>query len=80
MLGLHLYYAYLISFQVTALPLYGGILFPSAIGAVVVGLPTTSQTPLSGQFSPVLAVVPNGFLDITVRISYISEVAYFKQV
>jgi hypothetical protein len=24
--------------------------------------------------------VPNGFLDITVRISYISEVAYFKQV
>lgn len=33
-----------------------------AIGAVVDGLPTTFQIPLSGQFSPVLAVVPIGFL------------------
>jgi hypothetical protein len=31
-----------------------------AIGAVVVGVPTTFQTPLSGQFSPVRAVVPIG--------------------
>jgi len=48
------------SFQVTALPLYGGMRFPFAIGAVVVGFPTTFQTPLSGQVSPVLAVVPIG--------------------
>jgi hypothetical protein len=33
---------------------------PLAIGAVVLGVPITSQTPLSGQFSPVLAVVPTG--------------------
>lgn len=33
---------------------------PFAIGAVVVGVPTTCQTPLSGHFSPVLAVVPIG--------------------
>jgi hypothetical protein len=31
-----------------------------AIGAVVVGVPTTSQSPLSGQRSPVFAVVPIG--------------------
>jgi len=52
--------AYWISFQVTALRSNGGIVFPLAIGAVVVGYPTTCQTPLSGHFSPVLAVVPNG--------------------
>lgn len=33
---------------------------PLAMGAVVVGVPTTFQTPLSGQISPVLAVVPIG--------------------
>tara|TARA_B100000745_G_C20136611_1_gene389620 strand:- start:1557 stop:1739 length:183 start_codon:yes stop_codon:yes gene_type:complete len=39
--------------------LYGGILLPLAIGAVV--LPFCGrQTPLSGQISPVLAVVPIG--------------------
>ena len=32
--------------------------FPLAIGAVVVGVPTTFHTPLSGQRSPVFAVVP----------------------
>jgi hypothetical protein len=52
------------SFQVTDLPSYGGILLPTAIGAVVDGVPTTSQTPLSGQDSPVLAVVPIGFFAI----------------
>jgi hypothetical protein len=30
------------------------------MGAVVLGVPTMAQTPLSGHFSPVLAVVPNG--------------------
>jgi hypothetical protein len=34
--------------------------FPLAIGAVVDGVPTTFQIPLSGQVSPVLAVVPIG--------------------
>lgn len=32
------------------------------MGAVVVGVPTTFQIPLSGHFSPVFAVVPIGFL------------------
>jgi len=36
---------------------------PFAIGAVVVGVPTTFQTPLSGQDSPVRAVVPRGFFN-----------------
>lgn len=39
-------------------------MFPSAMGAVVDCGPTTFQTPLSGHFSPVLAVVPIGDLDI----------------
>src|SRR6266542_5604884 len=50
------------SFQVTALPSYGGITLCFAIGAVVVGVPTTCHTPLSGQRSPVRAVVPIGTL------------------
>ena len=54
-------YAYRVSCQVTALALYGGMTFPSAIGAVVVGEPTTFQIPLSGQRRPVRAVVPMGF-------------------
>lgn len=33
---------------------------PLAIGAVVVGVPSTFHTPLSGQVSPVLARVPMG--------------------
>lgn len=49
------------SFQVTPLLPKGGIRLPFAIGAVVVGEPTTSQFPLSGQISPVRAVVPMGF-------------------
>lgn len=50
--------AFWMSFQVTALPAYGGMTLPLAIGAVVEGVPTTSQTPLSGQVCPVRAVVP----------------------
>lgn len=50
------------SFHVTALPLYGGIVLPLAIGAVVEGVPTTCHTPLSGHFCPVDAVVPIGAL------------------
>lgn len=53
-------YAYWMSRQVTARPLYGGIVLPLAIGAVVDGDPTTFHTPLSGQFCPVRAVVPIG--------------------
>lgn len=37
------------------------MVFPFAIGAVVDGVPITFHTPLSGHFSPVLAVVPIGF-------------------
>lgn len=33
---------------------------PLAIGAVVLGVPSTFQTPLSGQISPVRALVPIG--------------------
>lgn len=50
--------ASLINFQVTAFPLCGGMVFPFAIGAVVDGESWDSQMPLSGQVSPVLAVVP----------------------
>lgn len=39
-------------------------MFPSAIGAVVEGLSKDCQIPLSGQRSPVRAVVPTGFLAI----------------
>jgi hypothetical protein len=53
-------YAYWVSRQVTAWPLYGGIVLFFAMGAVVAGVPTTSHTPLSGQVCPVLAVVPIG--------------------
>jgi hypothetical protein len=42
-----------------ACPLYGGIRLPWAIGAVVAPL-EGRQTPLSGQLSPVRAVVPMG--------------------
>lgn len=35
-------------------------MLPLAIGAVVVGVPTTFHTPLSGDFVPVRAVVPIG--------------------
>jgi DNA-directed RNA polymerase specialized sigma24 family protein len=36
------------------------MVLPLAIGAVVVEVPTTFQTPLSGHFCPVVAVVPIG--------------------
>lgn len=36
---------------------------PLLMGAVVDGVLTTSQTPLSGHFSPVLAVVPSATED-----------------
>jgi hypothetical protein len=63
-------YAYCMSFQVTAAPLYGGILLPLAIGAVVEGVATAFQTPLSGQTSPVLAVVPMGAFGIRSFLEY----------
>src|SRR6476660_4824280 len=44
----------------TARPRYGGMRLPLAIGAVVDGYPSTFQTPLSGQISPVRARVPIG--------------------
>lgn len=37
-------------------------MFPLEIGAVVLGVPRTCHTPLSGQDWPVLAVVPKGAL------------------
>lgn len=37
-------------------------MLPLAIGAVVVGVPCTFQTPLSGQDSPVLAVLPTAIV------------------
>ena len=46
----------------TERPAYGGILFPLAIGAVVDGVPSTFQTPLSGQMPPVDTRVPRGCL------------------
>ncbi len=60
----------------TALSLYGGIVLPSAIGAVVDGVPTTSQTPLSGHFWPVLAVVPMG--DFFVAVVYAMVLAFLR--
>jgi hypothetical protein len=60
------YQAYWMSCHVTALLSYGGIVFPFEIGAVVDGFPTTFQTPLSGHFSPVRAVVPMGLRPIVV--------------
>jgi hypothetical protein len=47
---------------VTALLLCGGNTFPFAIGAVVDGASCDFHTPLSGDFSPVLPVVPIGTL------------------
>lgn len=47
------------SSQVTAFPLYGGMVLPLEMGAVVEGYPTTFHTPLSGQVWPVRAVVPS---------------------
>lgn len=47
------------SVHVVACWLYGGIRLPIAIGAVVVPL-AGRHTPLSGQVSPVRAVVPRG--------------------
>jgi hypothetical protein len=59
------------SFHVTALPPYGGIVLLIAIGAVVEGMPTTLQMPLSGHFCPVLANVPNGFFIILQQILWL---------
>lgn len=60
LLSRHFRYAYWTSVHVVACWLYGGIRFPFAIGAVVEPL-AGRQTPLSGQLSPVRAVVPRGF-------------------
>ncbi|EEW42954.1 hypothetical protein HMPREF0484_0972 [Klebsiella pneumoniae subsp. rhinoscleromatis ATCC 13884] len=38
------------NFQVTPFPLYGGIILPLVIGAVVEGVPATFQIPLSEHF------------------------------
>jgi hypothetical protein len=59
------------SLQVTARPRKGGIVLPLEIGAVVDGEPITCQTPLSGHFSPVRAVVPIG---ARARISLLTDV------
>lgn len=58
--------------------------FPFAIGAVVVGVPTTCQTPLSGHVSPVLAVLPtamvSGFSWLPVlRVNAVSLLSSYKQ-
>lgn len=53
-------YAYWIKTHVTAVPPYGGMRLPRAMGAVVPPV-CGFQTPLSGQVSPVRAVVPIGF-------------------
>ena len=58
----HYVYACWINSQVTAFPLYGGNRLPFAIGAVVDCGIFGFHTPLSGHVSPVLAVVPIGFL------------------
>lgn len=57
-------YAYCTNLQLTALPPYGGMRLPFAIGANVEGIPTTAQTPDSGQSSPVRTIIPNSFLAI----------------
>jgi hypothetical protein len=53
------------------------------MGAEVLGVPTTTHLPLSGQTSPVLAVVPNGTFDlgfITGVINYSLFITYvFKK-
>ena len=46
-------------------------MFVFAIGAVVDGVPTTFHNPLSGHFSPVLAVVPIGLRFIVELILFI---------
>jgi hypothetical protein len=50
---------------------------PLAMGAVVVGTPTTPHTPLSGQTSPVRAVVPIGFLDCVCIVTIASSQGRF---
>lgn len=61
------------SCQVTAFPPYGGIRLPFAIGAVVVGEPTTFHTPLSGHVSPVRTVRPIGIAILLSPASLTSE-------
>lgn len=43
-------------------------MLPLAIGAVVLGVPCTFQTPLCGQLCPVCAVVPIGRLELAVLV------------
>lgn len=45
---------------------------PLAIGAVVEGVPSTRQTPLSGQISPVRALVPIGALFVAGKVTSLS--------
>lgn len=46
------------------------------MGAVVLGVPTTSQTPLSGQFSLVLAVVPTDAISLSPHVQFQRGVDY----
>ncbi|HDV7313016.1 TPA: hypothetical protein RKK61_004721 [Enterobacter hormaechei] len=71
------YQACWVNFQVTPFPPYGGITLPLAIGAVVEGVPTTFQIPLSGHFCPVEAVVPIGDLDILIPLLCVLSVLLF---
>lgn len=70
------YQACWVNFQVTPFPPYGGITLPLAMGAVVEGVPTTFQIPLSGHFCPVEAVVPIGALDILIPLLCFIRIAF----
>lgn len=50
---------------------------PLEMGAVVVGVPSTFHTPLSGHFSPVRAVVPSG-ADINSLLKAMSKFGLIK--
>ena len=63
-------HAYWVKIQVTACPLYGGIRLPLAIGAVVLGVLSARHTPLSGQISPVRALVPIGACFVAVWVIF----------
>jgi hypothetical protein len=71
------YQACWVNFQVTPFPPYGGITLFLAMGAVVEGVPTTFQIPLSGHFCPVEAVVPIGALDILIPLLCVLSVLLF---
>lgn len=53
-------------------------MLPTAIGAVVEGLSMDFQIPLSGQRSPVRAVVPIGFLAIDIPLCQYDNVKIYR--